>query len=240
MATTILLVDDEAAIRRFLRPFLEGEGYAVVEAASGREALALAASNDPEVILLDLGLPDLDGAEVLTALPPWSRARVIVLSVRDREKDKVAALDLGASDYLTKPFGLAELAARIRALSRRAASPEPARPKRFASGDLEIDFEARLARLAGREVHLTPTEFRLLEYLVRHAGKVVTHGQLLREVWGRNSLEQEHYVRVHVHKLRQKIEPDPARPRHLRTETGVGYRFVDTDPSPRPSDGSPS
>jgi two-component system KDP operon response regulator KdpE len=221
----ILVVDDEAAIRRFLKPYLEAEGYAVLEAASGREAMALASSHDPEVILLDLGLPDLDGEEVLKSLPPWSRARVIVLSVRGREQDKISALDLGASDYLTKPFSLAELAARIRALLRRDVAQQAQAPSQYRFGELRIDLDGRVVTLANEDVHLTPIEFNLLSVLVRHAGKVVTHGQLLREVWGKHSAGQEHYVRIHVHKLRQKIEKDPARPVHLHTETGVGYRF---------------
>jgi two-component system KDP operon response regulator KdpE len=223
---TILLVDDEAPIRRFLTPFLEAEGYAVLEAATGQEALALAASHEPDVILLDLGLPDRDGQEVLRALPMWERAKVIVLSVRSRERDKVTALDLGASDYLTKPFSLAELAARIRVCLRRAAGDAEAAPSAYDFGALRIDMTAHLASLDGQELHLTPTEFKLLAYLARHAGKVVTHGQLLKEIWGKNSQGQEHYVRIHVHKLRQKIEQDPARPRYLRTETGIGYRFA--------------
>ncbi len=223
--TTILAVDDEPAIHRFLRPYLEAEGYAVIEAATGREALALASSHDPEVILLDLGLPDLDGVQVLSALPPWSRASVIVLSARGQERDKVSALDAGASDYLTKPFSLAELAARIRALLRRRTAPETPSDPVLRFGGLSIDFAGHVVSLDGADIHLTPTEFKLLSFLARHAGKVVTHGQLLREVWGKHSLEQEHYVRIHVHKLRQKIEHDPARPRHLHTETGVGYRF---------------
>ena len=222
---TILVVDDEAAILRFLKPFLQAEGYAVLEARTGREALALASSHEPEVILLDLGLPDMDGEEIIQALPPWSRARVIVVSARGREQDKVSALDLGASDYLTKPFSLAELAARIRALLRRGATADAPPPASYRFGDLSIDIEAHVVRLSGEEVHLTPTEFKMLAFLARHAGKVVTHGQLLKEVWGKHSQGQEHYVRIHVHKLRQKIEPDPARPRHLHTETGVGYRF---------------
>lgn len=222
---TILAVDDEAAILRFLKPFLQAEGYAVLEARTGREALALASSHEPEVILLDLGLPDMDGQEIIQALPPWSRSRVIVVSARGREQDKVSALDLGASDYLTKPFSLAELAARIRALLRRGATADAPPPASYRFGDLSIDIEAHVVRLSGEEVHLTPTEFKMLAFLARHAGKVVTHGQLLKEVWGKHSQGQEHYVRIHVHKLRQKIEPDPARPRHLHTETGVGYRF---------------
>ena len=223
---TILIVDDEPAIRRFLAPFLEAEGYGVIEAATGRDALA--ASQDADVILLDLGLPDMDGEAVLQALPPWNRARVIVLSVRGREQDKVRALDLGASDYLTKPFGLAELAARIRALLRREGTVGQEPPSQYVFGNLVIDLDGHGVRRDGAEVHLTPTEFKLLAFLVRHADKVVTHGQLLKEVWGRHSQGQEHYVRIHIHKLRQKIEPDPARPRHLHTETGVGYRFVTT------------
>jgi two-component system, OmpR family, KDP operon response regulator KdpE len=222
---TILAVDDEAAILRFLKPFLESQGYLVLEARTGREAISLASSREPEVILLDLGLPDLDGQEVIKSLPPWSRARVIVLSVRGQETDKVAALDAGASDYLTKPFSLGELAARIRALLRRGAAQDAPAATQFQFGELFIDFAGRVVRLGDQEPHLTPTEFKLLEQLVRNAGKVVTHGQLLREVWGRHSQGQEHYVRIHVHKLRQKIEKDPARPRHLHTETGVGYRF---------------
>jgi len=222
---TILIVDDEAAIRRFLKPFLEAEGYVVLEAASGREALSMASSHDPEVILLDLGLPDLDGEEILESLPPWAKARVIVVSARGNEQDKVSALDRGASDYLTKPFSLGELAARIRVLLRREANREAPQPVRYALGDLVIDLERHVVTLDGEEVHLTPTEFKMLAFLAHHAGKVVTHGQLLREVWGKHSQGQEHYVRIHVHKLRQKIEKDPARPRHLHTETGVGYRF---------------
>ena len=225
MTATLLIVDDEASIRRFLKPFLEGEGYAVVEAQTGREAISLASSHEPEVILLDLGLPDLDGVEILKSLPPWSRARVIVLSARGKEQDKVSALDLGASDYLTKPFSLAELAARIRALLRRGAPQDVPVASQYQFGALMVDLEGHTVTLDGSDVHLTPTEFNLLAYLVRHAGKVVTHGQLLREVWGKHSQGQEHYVRIHIHKLRQKIESDPARPRHLHTETGVGYRF---------------
>jgi len=197
----------------------------VVVARSGREALTLASSHEPEVILLDLGLPDMDGEEIIRSLPPWSLARVIVLSARGREQDKVSALDLGASDYLTKPFSLAELAARIRALLRRRATEDSPPPVRYRFGDLFMDIEGHVVRLGGQDVHLTPTEFKMLAFLMRHAGKTVTHGQLLKEVWGRHGQGQEHYVRIHVHKLRQKIEPDPARPRHLHTETGVGYRF---------------
>jgi len=224
-SATILAVDDEEAILRFLKPFLESEGYAFLSAGTGREAISLASSHDPDIILLDLGLPDLDGQEVLKSLPPWGRSQVIVLSVRGKEQDKVAALDAGASDYLTKPFSLVELAARIRALLRRGKSPDALPASRFQFGELAIDLEGHVVTLGGEDVHLTPTEFKLLAFLVRNAGRVVTHGQLLREIWGKHSQGQEHYVRIHVHKLRQKIERDPARPTHLHTETGVGYRF---------------
>lgn len=223
----ILIVDDEPAIRRFLTPYLEAEGYAVVEAGLGREALSLIPSHEPDVILLDLGLPDMDGEALLRALPMWVRAKVIVLSVRSRERDKVTALDLGASDYLTKPFSLAELAARIRVCLRRGGADGESPPVRYVFGELWIDMEAHTAGLGAQSLHLTPTEFKLLAYLARHAGKVVTHGQLLKAVWGKQSQGQEHYVRIHIHKLRQKIEQDPARPRYLRTETGIGYRFAE-------------
>ena len=222
---TILVVDDEPAIRRFLKPFLEAEGYAVIEASSGRQALLLASSHDPDVILLDLGLPDLDGEEIIESLPPWAKARVIVISARGQEQYKVSALDKGASDYLTKPVSLGELAARIRVVLRREVAREAPQPTRYQFADLDIDIEGHQVSRSGEAVHLTPTEFKMLAFLARHARKVVTHGQLLREVWGKHSQGQEHYVRIHVHKLRQKIEKDPARPKHLHTETGVGYRF---------------
>lgn len=225
--TTILAVDDEAAILRFLRPFLEAGGYEVIEARTGREALARAASCRPDVILLDLGLPDMDGGEVLAGLPPWGRAKVIVLSARGQEQDKVTALDAGASDYLTKPFSLAELAARIRAVLRHTAAKDAPSAGVLRFEGLSVDLDGRTVTNENGHVRLTPTEFRLLAYLAGHAGKVVTHGQLLKEVWGLSGQGQEHYVRVHVHKLRRKIEKDPARPRHLHTETGVGYRFVE-------------
>jgi len=222
---TILAIDDEMAILRFLRPYLESEGYDVLEARTGHEALSLISSHSPEVILLDLGLPDMDGNELLERLPPWNRAQVIVLSARGREQDKVSALDKGASDYLTKPFSLAELAARIRSLLRRTAAQDAPQASLLRYGGLVIDLEGHVATLDGEDVHLTPTEYKLLTFLVLHSGKVVTHGQLLREVWGKQSTGQEHYVRIHIHKLRQKIEKDPTRPAHLLTETGVGYRF---------------
>ncbi len=224
---TVLVVDDEASIRRFLRPFLETQGYMVIEAVSGREALELISTRQPDVVLLDLGLPDMDGKQILASLPPWNRAAVIVVSARGQEEEKVQALDEGAVDYLVKPFGLAELAARIRSALRRRDVEPAAETGPVVIGELHIDFAARMVRKRGEEIRLTPTEFKLLTYLVRHSGKVVTQQQLLREVWGVRNPEQEHYVRIHVHKLRQKIEDDPARPRHLRTETGVGYRLVE-------------
>lgn len=223
---TILAVDDEASIRRFLKAYLEGQGYTLAEATAGRQALALAAAHPPLLILLDLGLPDMDGLEVLAQLREWCSAPVIVLSARGQEEDKIAALDGGAVDYLTKPFSVGELAARIRGALRRAASAhEPTQPV-IVSGALSVDLARQQVHVEGAEVRLTPIEFKLLAYLAKNAGKVLTHNQILREVWGRVSEEQAHYARVYVHQLRQKLEADPARPRYLRTETGVGYRFI--------------
>jgi len=222
----ILAVDDEAPIRRFLKTYLESQGYGLLEAASGRQGLDLAAAHAPGLILLDLGLPDMDGLEVLARLREWSAAPVIVLSARGQEEDKIAALDGGAVDYLTKPFGVGELAARIRVALRRAdAALEPAGPV-ITAGELRVDLANRQVHVGGTEVRLTPIEFKLLAYLVKNAGKVLTHNQILREVWGRVSEEQAHYARIYVHQLRQKLEADPSRPQYLRTETGVGYRFI--------------
>ncbi len=222
----VLLVDDEPQIRRFLRAALPAQGYRLIEAATGAEALSQAATRVPDVILLDLGLPDLDGVEVARRVREWTRTPILVLSARDREAEKVAALDAGADDYLTKPFGLEELLARLRVALRHAAAAggvagEPA----FEAGDLRVDFAARRVQRAGQDVRLTPTEYRLLCVLLKHADKVVTQRQLLREVWGPGSVDQPHYLRVYMGQLRHKLEADPARPRHLLTETGVGYRF---------------
>jgi two-component system, OmpR family, KDP operon response regulator KdpE len=225
-APLILLIEDEPQMRRFLRAALGGHDYRLVEAATAKEGLAHAAGRNPDVILLDLGLPDTDGLEVTRQLREWTRTPVIVLSARGREQDKVAALDLGADDYLTKPFGVEELLARIRVALRHSslgpgAVPEPV----FEVGELKVDLGQRQVFRAGQEIHLTPTEYKLLVALVRHAGKLLTHRQLLQEVWGSNFITQTHYLRIYIMQLRQKIEPDPARPRLLLTEPGVGYRF---------------
>jgi two-component system KDP operon response regulator KdpE len=222
----VLVIEDEPQMRRFLRTALESHGYRVVEAASVREGLAQASGRNPEVILLDLGLPDGDGIDVTRRIREWSRTPIIVISARGREADKVAALDAGADDYLTKPFGVEELLARLRVALRHAAQPEGdlAQPV-FTAGDLQVDLARRQVLVAGTEVHLTPTEYKLLTVLIRHSGRVLTHRQLLKEVWGPNATEQTPYLRVYMTQLRHKLETEPARPRHLTTEIGVGYRF---------------
>jgi two-component system KDP operon response regulator KdpE len=213
-------------MRRFLRAALGAQDYRLVEATTAREGVAQAASRNPDVILLDLGLPDRDGLEVARELREWSATPIIVLSARGREQDKVAALDLGADDYLTKPFGVEELLARIRVALRHAAQPPGAAPDPvFEAGGIRVDLVHREVRRGDHEIHLTPTEYKLLTLLIRHAGKVLTHRQLLREVWGVNYADQSHYVRVYMAQLRQKLETDPARPRLLVTEPGVGYRL---------------
>lgn len=225
----ILLIEDESPIRKFVRASLEGEGYRLVEAETGQKALTLAASQPPDLVILDLGLPDKDGLDVLRNLREWLAAPVIVLSARGQEKDKIAALDSGADDYLTKPFGVGELLARIRVALRhatRAAAAEKSEP-RFVLGGLAVDLAARRVLLDDREVHLTPIEYRLLTVLVRHAGKVLTHRQLLKEVWGPGNAEEVHYLRVYMAGLRRKLEADPSQPRYLLTEQGVGYRLAD-------------
>jgi two-component system KDP operon response regulator KdpE len=225
-APLVLLIEDEPQMRRFLRTALESNDYRLVEAGTAREGLAHAAARNPDVILLDLGLPDRDGLEVARELREWSGTPIIVISARGQEADKVKALDLGADDYLTKPFGVEELLARIRVSLRHAARPPGAVPEPiFESGELRVDLPNRRVWRAGKEVHLTPTEYKLLVTLVRHAGKVLTHRMLLKDVWGPNYVNQAHYVRVYLAQLRQKIEADPARPRLLLTEPGVGYRL---------------
>jgi two-component system KDP operon response regulator KdpE len=225
-APLILVIEDEPQMRRFLRAALGAQEYRLVEAITARDGLAQAASRNPDIVLLDLGLPDRDGLEVTRELRQWSAAPIIVLSARHREPDKVEALDLGADDYLTKPFGVEELLARIRVALRHAAQPVGGPPEPiFEAGDLRVDLARREVRRGGQEVHLTPTEYKLLTLLIRHAGKVLTHRQLLKEVWGVNYADQSHYVRVYMAQLRQKLENDPARPRLLITEPGVGYRL---------------
>jgi len=224
VAPTILVIEDEPQMRRFLKASLESHDYRIVEAVTAREGLAQATGRNPDVILLDLGLPDLDGIELTRRLREWSTTPVIVISARGREQDKIAALDAGADDYLTKPFGLGELLARLRVALRRVASAEDGDPV-FTVGDLKVDLAARLVYRRGAEVHLTPIEYKLLTTLVRHAGKVITHRQLLKEAWGPNAVEHPHYVRVYMTQLRHKLEDEPSRPRYLLTESGVGYRL---------------
>jgi two-component system KDP operon response regulator KdpE len=219
-----LVVDDEVQIRRLLRVCLEADGYRVLEAATGQQAITEAAQRKPDVVVLDLGLPDMDGVQVLKRLREWSRVPVLVLSVRDREEDKIAALDHGADDYVTKPFGTGELLARLR-VARRRADPAP-EVSVFRSGRLEVDLTARVVKLEGQEVKLTATEYSLLRLFVQHAGKVLTHRHILREVWGPNYVEQTHYLRVDLAHLREKLEREPSKPRLLITEPGVGYRLI--------------
>lgn len=222
--SNVLVIDDELQIRRLLRACLEGDGYHVLEAATGQEGITQAAQHPPDVILLDLGLPDMDGVTVLKRLREWSRVPVVVLSVRDREEDKVAALDNGADDYVTKPFSTAELLARVR-VAQRHTVPSTESPI-FRSGDLEVDLTARLVKRNGREVKLTATEYSLLRLFVQHVGKVLTHRQILKEVWGPGYVEQTHYLRVYIAHLREKLENDASKPRLISTEPGVGYRLV--------------
>jgi two-component system KDP operon response regulator KdpE len=219
----VLVVDDEPAIRRYLSVLLTAHGYAVFEADSGQAAMSAVLADRPDLVILDLGLPDLDGVEITRLLREWTRIPIIILSVRGQEADKIAALDAGADDYLTKPFGTGELLARMRVALRRAG--ESGEGPAFTSGELSVDLARRVVAVAGQEVQLTPTEYDLLRTLVTHAGKVLTHHQLLREVWGRGYEEELHMLRVNISNLRRKIEPDPTRPRYILTEPGVGYRL---------------
>lgn len=223
---TILVVEDEQEIRRFLRVSLGNHGYDVMEAASGRDALRRAAERPPDLVLLDLGLPDLDGLEVIRQLRQWSATPIVVVSARGREAEKVSALDCGADDYLTKPFGVGELVARIRVALRHAAQAHQPDEPVFVQGALRVDMARRQVSVDERDVSLTPIEYRLLTTLVKRAGKVITHRQLLKEVWGPESVFETHYLRVYMAHLRRKIEADPARPRYLLTEPGVGYRLA--------------
>ncbi len=231
---TAIVIEDEPQIRRFVRGALEAEGWLVHEAATQREGLAAAGTRRPDLLVLDLGLPDGDGVDLIRDVRGWSGVPIIVLSARADEADKIAALDAGADDYLTKPFGTGELLARVRANLRRpraaAGDSAAAADAVFQFGEnegaVEIDRGARLVRRAGEEVHLTPTEYRLLTVLVANAGRVLTQRQLLREVWGPAHSDQSHYLRVYMGHLRSKLEVDPAQPRHLLTETAVGYRLV--------------
>jgi two-component system, OmpR family, KDP operon response regulator KdpE len=221
----VLIVEDEPQVMRFLRATLPGHGYRVLEAATGSDALTQAATRLPDLILLDLGLPDLDGVDVTRRIREWSGTPIIVISARESERQKVDALDSGADDYLTKPFGTGELLARMRVALRRRAGETGAASAVFSTGHLSVDLAARRVTVSGATVHLTRTEYNLLALLVKHAGKVVTHRQLLREVWGPSLVEHNHYVRVFMGQLRHKLEEDPARPRYILNETGVGYRL---------------
>jgi two-component system KDP operon response regulator KdpE len=221
----VLIIDDETAIRRVLRTNLKAHGFRVEEAETGETAVAALQKNRPDLIILDLGLPDMEGAEVIRIVRAESDTPIIVLSVRGAERDKVQALDLGADDYLTKPFGADELLARIRVALRHVAHPRTGADAVFRSGDLEVDLERRQVRVAGDEVRLSPTEFALLLAFVKHPDKVLTDRMLLHEVWGPEYGSEDHYLHVYVARLRKKIEADPQRPRHIVTEPGVGYRL---------------
>jgi len=219
----VLVVDDERAIRRYLHAALNAQGYTVYEASQGQEALNAVVTDRPDLIILDLGLPDIDGVEVTRRLREWTHIPILILSVREQESDKIAALDAGADDYLTKPFSSGELMARMRVALRRSmqTSSEPV----FETGDLKVDLAHREVLIRGQEILLTPTEYDLLRVLVQNAGKVLTHRQLLRQVWGSAYEAEAHLLRVNMSNLRRKIEPDPTRPHYILTEPGVGYRL---------------
>ena len=222
----IIVIDDEVQIRRFLRASFDPAEVELIEAENGADGIRLVAKSNPDVVLLDLGLPDMDGLEVSRQLREWTEVPIIILSARGQERDKIAALDAGADDYLTKPFGVGELQARIRVTLRHAALRKaPASDPVYRSGDLHVDLAAHQVFVAGDEVHLTPIEFKLLAILVRHAGMVLTHRHLLNEVWGPAYIDETHYLRVYMGQLRHKLEREPARPRYLTTEPGVGYRL---------------
>jgi two-component system KDP operon response regulator KdpE len=222
----VLVIEDEPPIRRFLRPTLTSQGYRLVESETGEDGLLQAATRQPDLVILDLGLPDMDGLQVIRRLREWTAVPIIVLSARGAESDKVAALDAGADDYVAKPFAVGELLARTRVALRHAALARGPGESTFELGSLRVDLGRRRVWLDETEVRLTPIEYRLLAILVRHAGKVLTHRQLLQEVWGPGQVEQTHYLRVYMANLRRKLEADPARPRFLRTEPGVGYRLL--------------
>lgn len=224
-SSVVLVIDDEIQIRRLLRLTLEGAGYKVFDAATGQDGLTEAAQRRPDAVILDLGLPDMDGLQVLKRLREWSRVPVLVLSVRDGEEDVIAALDHGADDYMTKPFSAGELLARLRTAQRHSLKGEEM--KVFRSNQLEVDLVARVVKVNGTEVRLSATEYSLLRLLVQHAGKVLTHRQIMREVWGPNAVGQTHYLRVYMSHLREKLEIDPAQAKLFITEPGVGYRLAE-------------
>ncbi|WP_230352127.1 two-component system response regulator KdpE [Lelliottia sp. WAP21] len=221
----VLIVEDELAISRFLRTALEGDGLRVYDAGTLQRGLIEAATRKPDLVILDLGLPDGDGIDFIREVRQWSQMPIIVLSARTEESDKIAALDAGADDYLSKPFGIGELQARLRVALRRHSATTPAEPV-YTFSDVRVDLAARRIQRGTEEIHLTPIEFRLLAVLLNNHGKVLTQRQLLNQVWGPNAVEHSHYLRIYMGHLRQKLEKDPARPLHLLTETGIGYRFM--------------
>jgi two-component system KDP operon response regulator KdpE len=225
-ATTLVVIEDDPQIRRFLRTGLSAEPFRIFEAETGNDGLVEAATRKPDLIVLDLGLPDIDGVDVVTRLREWYTRPIIILSARSNEQEKIKALDAGADDYLTKPFGIGELMARIRVALRRTSREDLSGATVFGFGDVKVDLAARRVFRGGAEVHLTPNEYRLLTTLIRHAGKVCTHRQLLSEVWGPSHVEHAHYLRIYMAQLRHKLEADPTNPRFLRTEVGVGYRLL--------------
>ena len=224
---TILIIEDEDPIRKFLRVTLDAHGYKLVEATTGKDGLLQAATAQPDLIILDLGLPDIDGVDLTRQIREWSHVPIIIVSARGKEQDKIIALDAGADDYLTKPFSVNELLARLRVALRHSAGKQTDDKTVFQNEDLRIDLLRREVTLAGKPVHLTPNEYRLLAVLTKYAGRVLTHKQLLKEVWGPNSAQETHYLRVYMNQLRQKIEVDPAQPKYLITEPAVGYRLTD-------------
>jgi two-component system, OmpR family, KDP operon response regulator KdpE len=225
----IVVVEDEPEISRFLESALTGQGYDVTAAEAGKVALKLCSAHPPDLVILDLGLPDMDGKDVIRHLREWSRMPILVLSARDQEAEKVAALEAGADDYLTKPFGTAELMARIKVALRHAGRREQVAEQSYTHSGLVIDLARRKVTLKELEIHLTPTEYDLLAVLARKAGQVVTQAELLREVWGRNSEEHDHYLRIYVQRLRQKLSDDPLHPRYIFTEPGIGYRLAEEE-----------
>jgi two-component system KDP operon response regulator KdpE len=226
LTPVIVIIEDDPPIRRFLRTGLRTQDFTIYEAETGKQGIIEAEVRKPDLIILDLGLPDMDGVEVINAVRAWSTVPIIILSARSNEQNKIDALDAGADDYLTKPFGFGELLARIRVALRHSSHTGIAsNPELFASGDLSIDLHNRVVTMAGEEIHLTPIQYRLLTVLIKHPGKVLTHQQILKQVWGPSYQENAHYLRIYMSQLRQKLEADPTQPKYLLTESGVGYRF---------------